>query len=60
VEEGRRILEESGLRIRRADTLSEAASRAVEALRELDAQGAAVRRPAADAAGARAQARAAG
>jgi malate-CoA ligase subunit beta len=60
VEEGRRILEESGLRIRRADTLAEAASRAVEALRELDAQGAAVRRPAADAAGARAQARAAG
>jgi malate-CoA ligase subunit beta len=60
VEEGRRILEESGLRIRRADTLSEAASRAVEALRELDAQGAAVRRPAADAAGTRAQARAAG
>jgi malate-CoA ligase subunit beta len=60
VEEGRRILEESGLRIRRADTLAEAASRAVEALRELDAKGAAVRRPAADAAGPQAQARAAG
>jgi malate-CoA ligase subunit beta len=46
VEEGRRILAESGLRIGRADTLAEAADRAVEALRDLDASGATVRRPA--------------
>jgi malate-CoA ligase subunit beta len=47
VEEGRRILKESGLAIITADTLADAAQKAVDALHHVTNNGAVPRRPAA-------------
>ena len=47
VEEGRRILKESGLAIITADTLADAAQKAVDALHHVTNNGAGARRPAA-------------